>query len=278
MQSTFHEKIKNLWVKSKTYVCVGLDPDIFKIPKHLSQEKYSVFEFNKQIIEATSDLVCSYKPQMAYYSGQRLEEQLHMTIDFIKTHCPHVPIILDSKRGDIGSTAEMYAREAFDVFQADAVTVNPYMGIETIEPFLSYKDKGIFVLCKTSNPGSGEFQNLTTDSGKKVYEVVAEKVQERYKKHSGLGLVVGATHKEDIKSVRKMAPDVPFLIPGVGAQGGSVVDVIQSAPTRDGHGLVINSSRGIIYAGDGKNFAELARKATIDLNGEISKAVESLCR
>lgn len=275
MQSSFPQKLQALWQTRQTYICVGLDPDLSKIPKHLLKEKNSVFEFNKNLIEATSDLVCSYKPQMAYYSGQRLEDQLHMTMDFLKSFCPEIPVILDSKRGDIGSTAEQYAKEAFEVYGADAVTVNPYMGLETVEPFLSYADKGVFVLCKTSNPGSGEFQNLQVAGGKRLFEIVAQSIHDKSKVHSGLGLVVGATHVEDIKSVRALASQVPFLIPGVGAQGGSVHEVVKSARSPDGHGLLINSSRGIIYASADKDYAAAARKATIQLKNEIALALES---
>lgn len=202
MQESFSSLLNSIWKKTNSYLCVGLDPDIKRLPKHLLTEKHPLFEFNRQIIEQTADLVCSYKPQLAYYSGQGLEDDLHLTMEFLAKHCAHVPVVLDAKRGDIGSTAEMYAREAFSIYKAHAVTVNPYMGLETVEPFLSDKTKGVFVLCKTSNPGSGQFQNLKTTSGKTMYEVVAETVEERAQTHSGLGLVVGATHiQEDRKSV-----------------------------------------------------------------------------
>ena len=269
MNSSFSDKLKKIWENSPSYICVGLDPDVSKIPKHLLKEKNAVSLFNQSIIENTHDLVCSYKPQMAYYSGQRLEDQLHMTMDFLKKYCPHIPVILDSKRGDIGATAEQYAKEAFDVFLADAVTVNPYMGLETIEPFLSYKDKGVFVLCKTSNPGSGEFQNLLTANGKRLFEIVATAISDRAQNHSGLGLVVGATHSEDLKAVRTLAPQVPFLIPGVGAQGGSVRDVLDYGLNSFGHGVLINSSRAIIYASSDRDYAVAARQATLELKSQI---------
>lgn len=271
MQESFISLLNTIWKKTNSYLCVGLDPDIKKIPKHLLSEKYPVFEFNKQIIEATSDLVCSYKPQLAYYSGQGIEDQLHLTMEFLAKHCPHVPVVLDAKRGDIGSTAELYAREAFEIYKAHSVTVNPYMGMETVEPFLSDKTKGVFVLCKTSNPGSGQFQNLKTSSGKKVYEEVATLVEERGKTHGGLGLVVGATHIHDLKTVRAMAPHVPLLVPGVGEQGGSLEDVLKYGKSKEGHGLLINSSRGIIYAGNDKDFAKKSREAAKALFDNMSR-------
>jgi orotidine-5'-phosphate decarboxylase len=261
VQESFSSLLNSIWKKTNSYLCIGLDPDLKKLPKHLLSEKHPVFEFNRQLIEQTADLVCSYKPQLAYYSGQDIEDDLHLTMDFLAKYCPHIPIILDAKRGDIGSTAEMYAREAFSIYKAHAVTVNPYMGIETVEPFLSDKSKGVFVLCKTSNLGSGQFQNLKTTEGKAVYEVVAQAVEQRAQTHSGLGLVVGATHIQDLQTVRAMAPSVPLLVPGVGEQGGSLSDVLKFGRDKNGHGLVINSSRGIIYAGSDKDFAAQSRSA-----------------
>lgn len=271
-EGSFYSKLNALWQKTGSYLCVGLDPDLKKLPNHLVREKFPVFEFNKQIIDQTLDLVCAYKPQLAYYAGQGLEDQLHMTIAHLQKQAPHIPIILDAKRGDIGSTAEMYAREAFDIFKCDAVTVNPYMGFETLEPFLKYKDKGVIVLCKTSNPGSGEMQNLKTAQGSLVYELVAQTAQQRFSTHQGLSLVVGATHIDDLKKVRAVAPDVPLLVPGVGEQGGSVSEVVQFGRAKKGHGLMINSSRGIIYAGEGKDFAHKSREVAVQLVQEMKKA------
>jgi orotidine-5'-phosphate decarboxylase len=259
VQESFNSLLNSIWKKTNSYLCVGLDPDLKRLPKHLLSEKYPIFEFNRQIIEETADLVCSYKPQLAYYSGQGVEDDLHLTMDFLEKHCPHIPVILDAKRGDIGSTAEMYAREAFSIYKAHAVTVNPYMGIETVEPFLSDKNKGVFVLCKTSNLGSGQFQNLKTSDGKAVYEVVAQAVEKRAQTHMGLGLVVGATHIQDLQTVRSLAPNVPLLVPGIGEQGGSLSDVLQFGRDKNGHGLLVNSSRGIIYAGSEKDFATRSR-------------------
>lgn len=272
MQESFSSKLNSIWQKTNSYLCVGLDPDLKRIPKHLLTEKNPIFEFNKQIISETADLVCAFKPQLAYYSGQGVEDQLHLTLDYIHKHCSHVPIILDAKRGDIGSTAEMYAREAFHIYKCDSVTVNPYMGLETVEPFLSDASKGVFVLCKTSNPGSGQYQNLKTTDGLAVYEHVARHVEARAKTHAGLGLVVGATHIEDLKSVRAAAPSVALLVPGVGEQGGSVEDVIRFGKAKNGHGLLINSSRGIIYAGNDKDFAKKSRAAAQLLVDQMKRA------
>lgn len=274
MQESFSSQLESLWQKTGSYLCIGLDPDLKKIPQHLVSAKNPVFEFNKQIIDETLDLVCAYKPQLAYYSGQGIEDQLHMTIAYLKNVAPQVPIILDAKRGDIGTTAEMYAREAYTVYSCDAVTVNPYMGFETVEPFLAHKTKGVFVLCKTSNPGSGEFQNLQVDDGETVYERVARSAQQRFSTHRGLGLVVGATHIEDLKRVRRVAPDVPLLVPGVGEQGGSVVDVVRYGQAQGGHGLLINSSRGVIYASGEADFAKKARDVAMKLVQQMKKASE----
>lgn len=273
MQESFSNKLNTIWQKTNSYLCVGLDPDVRRVPKHLTTLKNPVFEFNKQIIEATHDMVCSYKPQLAYYSGQGLEDQLHLTLEFLRSHCAHIPVVLDAKRGDIGSTAEMYAREAFEVYKADAVTVNPYMGLETVEPFLVDKNKGVFVLCKTSNLGSGQYQNLKTVEGATLFELVAKHVHERGVKQSGIGLVVGATHIEDLKSVRAIAPNAWLLVPGVGEQGGSVEEVVRHGRAKSGHGLLINSSRGIIYAGNEKDFAQKAREAAKKIVQQVAKAI-----
>lgn len=273
MNASFIAKLKKIWTDSNSYLCVGLDPDIRKLPKHLLSEKFPIFEFNKQIIEETARYVCAFKPQLAYYSGQGVEDQLHMTLDFLHKEFSHIPILLDAKRGDIGSTADMYAKEAFEVYKADAVTVNPYMGMETVEPFLKDKSKGVFVLCKTSNPNSDEYQNLKTKNGRTVYEHVALAVDKRAKDHSGLGLVVGATHVQDLKNVRALAPDVPILVPGVGEQGGSIEDVILYGRDSSGYGLIISSSRSIIYAGQGKDFAKKSNLAAKSIFEQMQRAL-----
>lgn len=263
------EMIQKRWSSAQTMVCVGLDPDLNKIPAHLKNHATPIFEFNKQIIDATQDLVCTFKPQIAYYAAQRAEDQLQMTVDYIKKTYPEVPVILDAKRGDIGDTAEMYAREAFDIYGAHALTVNPYMGGDTLQPFLKRKDKGIIVLCKTSNAGSDEFQNRVLGDGKKIFEVVAEKACGEWNTNRNVSIVVGGTHLEDLAHVRKISGDLPFLVPGVGAQGGDVVEIVRRGRNSQGTGLMINSSRGIIYASSGNDFAEKARKATMELRDQI---------
>ncbi len=266
---TFYKKLEYIWEENKSLVCVGLDPDLTKIPSLLLKEKHPIFTFNKEIIDATSDIVCSYKPQVAYYAGQNVENELQMTIDYIKENYPSVPIIFDSKRGDIGSTAQMYAKEVFERYQADAVTVNPLMGTDTLKPFLDYADKGVIALCRTSNPSGDELQNLLVD-GVPVYEIIAEYAKTKWNYNKNLLLVVGATYPDELGKIRKICPNIPFLVPGVGAQGGDVEKVLENGLTKNKTGLIINSSRGIIYAGKDADFAEASRAATIKLNDMIN--------
>jgi orotidine-5'-phosphate decarboxylase len=249
------DQINNLIIKNKTFLCVGLDPDLKKIPAEFLKKDQPLFEFNKTVIEATKNLVCAYKPQVAYYAAQGAEVELVETIRYIRKL--NIPVILDSKRGDIGETAEMYAREAFARYEADAVTVNPYMGGETLEPFLKYKEKGVVVLCKTSNPGSGDLQDLVeTKSGKTLYELVAEKAFRDWNKNNNVLLVVGATQTEPLAKIRRLVGDMTLLVPGVGAQGGDLKSVLSVGLNSQKRGLIINSSRAIIYASGGKDFAE----------------------
>ncbi|MCP3966350.1 MAG: orotidine-5'-phosphate decarboxylase [Lentisphaerae bacterium] len=264
------EKLNNIWEKNNSLVCVGLDPDLTKLPECLKAEEYPIFEFNKQIVDATHDIVCAYKPQAAYYAGQNADDQLKMTIDYIRENYPEVPVILDVKRGDIGSTAEMYAKEAFERYQADAVTVNPYMGMDTLKPFMDYADRGTIILCRTSNPSSCELQELVS-SDKMIFEHVAELARDKWNYNNNVMLVIGATFPEELGRVRALCPEIPFLVPGVGAQGGDVQKVLENGATADGLGLVINSSRGIIYAGKDENFAVASREATQKLNALINQ-------
>lgn len=259
--------LDGLWQRHQSLLCVGLDPDLQKIPSALKSCEFPVFEFNKALIDATCDLVCAYKPQIAYYAGQGCENQLRMTMDYLRREYPHIPVILDSKRGDIGDTAEMYAREAFEHYKADAVTANPYMGGETLQPFLKNKDKGVFVLCRTSNPGAGEFQNLELQNpaGRKLYEVVAEKAASEWNANGNVGLVVGATNPDELKRVRGLVGNMPLLVPGVGAQGGDLRKILAVGRTSAGTGLVINVSRSVIYASHGHDFADAARKVAEEL-------------
>jgi orotidine-5'-phosphate decarboxylase len=268
--SSFVKKVKQCIQKNNSLVCVGLDPDLNKIPQHLRNEEFPIFAFNKAIIDATHDIVCAYKPQVAYYAGQDCEDELQMTIDYLNENYRDVPVIFDAKRGDIGSTAEMYAKEVFERYKADSITVNPLMGIDTLKPFLDFKDKGVIALCRTSNPSGDEIQNLIAD-GKPVYQHIATYAREKWNYNNNLLLVVGATYPKELGEIREICPDMLFLVPGVGAQGGDVEQVLKNGKTSDGGGLVINSSRGIIYASNGDDFADAARQATLTLRETINQ-------
>lgn len=241
-----------------------------------------VFGFNKQIVQATRDLVCAYKLNAAFYEalGERGILALGETIEFIIAEAPGVPIILDAKKGDIGNTNDGYARMAFDYFCADAITVHPYLGYESLEPFIKREDKGIFVLCRTSNKGAGEFQDLLVSSegpyAKPLYEVVAQRVSTRWNTYGNCGLVVGATCPDELKKVREIVgDDMLILIPGIGAQGGDLEKTLEAGKNSQGQGMIINSSRGIIFASGGDDFAEAARQATEELHNSITKSLRS---
>ncbi len=266
----FIQAIGNAWKERNSLVCVGLDSDIEKIPVALRSARNPLFQFNKAIIDVTADFVCAYKPQIAYYSAAGAEDDLRMTIEYIHQYHPGIPVILDAKRGDIGATAQLYAREVFDRFDADAVTVNPYMGSDTLEPFLSRRDKGIVILCRTSNPGARDVQDLISN-GRKLYQLIAEKARDSWNHNNNVLLVVGATYPEELKEIRAIVGDMPLLVPGIGAQGGDVKAAVTNGKTVAGTGMIINSSRGIIYAGRGDGFAEAAGKAALELRDEINK-------
>jgi len=266
----FIEAVETAWGKNNSLVCVGLDPDISKIPSHLREVENPLFEFNKAIVDATSDLVCAFKPQMAYYSAAQAEQDLFLTIEYIHENHPGIPVILDAKRGDIGSTAEMYANEVFDRYQADAVTVNPYLGEDSLRPFLKRKGKGVIILCRTSNPGSRDLQALESN-GEKLFQIVARKASTEWNVNDNILLVVGATFPEELKEIRSIVGEMPLLVPGIGAQGGDVERAVVNGKTQNGTGMIINSSRGIIYSSQGDDFAEAARKATKTLRDEINR-------
>ncbi|MBQ8756476.1 MAG: orotidine-5'-phosphate decarboxylase [Lentisphaeria bacterium] len=266
---TFMEKLKKAARANNSLVCVGLDPDLKKLPECLKNEKYPIFAFNKAIVDATKDYVCCYKPQAAYYAGQSADDELKMTIDYIHENYPEIPVILDVKRGDIGSTADMYAKEAFCRYNADAVTVNPYMGFDTLKPFLDYADKGVIILCRTSNPNSGDLQNLVCD-GKMIYEHVALYARDKWNYNGNIALVIGATYPEELQHIRQLCPEMTFLVPGVGAQGGDVEKVVRYGCDAEGLGMAINSSRGIIYASNGEDFAAASGNAAKELRDLIN--------
>jgi orotidine-5'-phosphate decarboxylase len=265
------QKLRAAWQANDSMVCVGLDTDPAKIPACIRDSQDAVFAFNRAIVDATADLVCAYKPQIAYYAARGAEKQLEETIAYIHDRCPAVPVILDAKRGDIGPTAEMYAREVFDRYHADAVTLNPYMGGDTLRPFLSRADRGVVILCKTSNPGSGDVQDLRVD-GEEVWRIIARKAAAEWNRNGNVLLVAGATYPRELAKLRALAPRLPFLVPGVGAQGGNVAEVVRNGSAADGRGLVINSSRAIIYADASENFAAAARAATVELRDAIRGA------
>jgi len=269
--SGFIEQLTRAWERSDSLACVGLDPEIERFPRHIAAEPSPIFQFNRAIIDATADLVCAYKPQFAHYAAYEAEDQLERTIEYIhKTH-PGVPVILDAKRGDVGNTAERYAIEAFERYGADAVTVNPYLGGDALEPFLRHADKGVVILCRTSNPGARDLQDCVIGA-RKLYQVVAELAAERWNSRGNCLLVVGATYPGDLAEVRALVGDMPLLVPGVGAQRGDVAQVVQNGQTAQGTGLIISSSRGILYASSGEDFAGAARAATQQLRGEINSS------
>jgi len=271
---TFIERLQRAWQETNSLLCVGLDPDLDKLPACVREKDNPIFEFNRQIIDQTAAYCCSYKPQIAYYSAYAAEDQLEQTIRYIKTHYPNHPVILDAKRGDIGATAGMYALEAFSRYAADAVTVNPYMGGDTLQPFLDYADKGVVVLCRTSNAGSAEFQALDCEGMPLAHRVAQQSL--RWNSHNNIMLVTGATYPAEIGEIRAIVGDMPLLVPGVGAQGGELRAVLENGLLADKTGLMINSSRGIIYASAGDDFAIAAGNAANALNSEINQVRVSL--
>jgi len=262
----FTEKLTGATRKNKSLLCVGLDPDPALMP-----DKVAVFEFNKAIIDATADLVCAYKPNLAFYEalGDEGMPALKQTIKHIPDS---IPIIADAKRGDIGNTAKAYAQALFDNFNFDAATVNPYLGFDAIEPFIQYRDKGVFILCRTSNPGAADFQSLLCEVDNKrlpLFELVALKASQ-WNTYGNIGLVVGATYPEELRLIRQSHPALPFLIPGIGTQGGDLALTVRYGVDVQGEQAIINSSRHIIYASRGKDFAEAARRAALTLRDQIN--------
>ncbi len=266
LRPTFMQQLNQAWHSQNSLLCVGLDPDIQMMPAHLQALpiEQAIFEFCKTIIDATAPYACSFKPQIAYFAAHSAENVLQDLIAYSHTHHPHIPVILDAKRGDIGSTATQYAIEAFDRYQADAVTVNPYMGFDSIEPYLNYSNKGVIVLCRTSNAGGSDLQFLNVsvdDHTRPLYQHVAHLVADKWNTNGQCALVVGATFPNEVKLVRDLVGDMPLLIPGIGAQGGDLNATLKAGLTENGTGVMINSSRGIIYASQGEDFAQAATVA-----------------
>ncbi|RZI41586.1 orotidine-5'-phosphate decarboxylase [Herbaspirillum sp. HC18] len=270
---TFIDKLSAAWTANNSLLCVGLDPDIAKFLAHLRQQPDAIYAFCKAIIDATADTACAFKPQIAYFAALRAEDQLEAICNYLRKTYPTIPIVLDAKRGDIGATAEQYAREAYERYGADAVTVNPYMGFDSVAPYLEWKDRGVIVLCRTSNPGGSDLQFLNAD-GKPIYQHVAQLVAEKWNTNGQCGLVVGATFPNELAQVRNIVGDMPLLVPGVGAQGGDVEATVKAGRTTAGTGMMINSSRAILYAKAdeqaGEDFAKAARRVAIETRDAIN--------
>lgn len=268
---TFIQKLSAAWAQNNSLLCVGLDPDVSKFPAELAQQPDAIFAFCKSIIDSTFDLACSFKPQIAYFAALRAEDQLEAICRYIKTTYPHIPIILDAKRGDIGATAEQYAREAFERYDADAVTVNPYMGFDSVAPYLEWKDRGAIVLCRTSNAGGSDLQFLNVE-GKPLYQHVAKLVADKWNTNGQCALVVGATFPNELAQVRRLIGAMPLLVPGIGAQGGDIAATVAAGKTADGAGMMINSSRAILYAQalDGESFDQAARRVALETRDAIN--------
>lgn len=259
---TFLDMLRAAATQNNSMLCVGLDPEPSRFPAAMQGDPRKIYDFCAAIVDATADLVCAFKPQIAYFAAHGAEDQLERLMQHMRSHAPQVPIILDAKRGDIGSTAEQYAKEAFERYGADAVTLSPFMGFDSVEPYLRYQGKGAFLLCRTSNPGGDDFQNqrLAGVAGEPLlYEHIARLAQGPWNRNGQLGLVVGATYPAEIERVRSLAPTVPLLIPGVGAQGGDALATVRAGWRQDGP-IVVNSSRAILYASNGADFAAAARR------------------
>jgi orotidine-5'-phosphate decarboxylase len=266
MNTAFHQRLQRAMTKS--LLCVGLDPDLAKIPLELRGAPDPLLHFNRRIIDATADIAAAYKPQIAFYSALGAEDQLAASIRHIRDQAPDALVILDAKRNDIGNTAEAYAREAFDRYGADAVTINPYMGDDSVRPFTQREDRGAVLLCRTSNPGARDFQDLVSD-GLPLYAHVARRASESWNAKRNLLLVVGATYPQEMAQLRKSHPELTFLVPGIGAQGGDLDATLEAGLDANRAGLLINSSRGIIYAGGGAPTA--IRAAALELHESIQR-------
>lgn len=274
MSMIFQRKLDVIMQRNDSFLCVGLDSDVRKLPKHLVREKYPQFVFNKAIIDATHDLVSAYKPNSAFYESRGADgiRELKMTCDYLHASYSEVPIILDAKRGDIGSTNEGYVSYAFDYLGVDAITLHPYLGREALQSFFDRKDKGCIILCKTSNRGAGEFQDLVlTKKGKPLYQIIADKVANDWNTNGNCLLVVGAPYPEELAIVRRIVGDMTLLVPGIGTQGGNLEKTMKAGVNSKGAGIIINASRSIIFADSGNGFAEKARQETMKLRDEINR-------
>jgi orotidine-5'-phosphate decarboxylase len=277
---TFLNQLRDAETRNQSMLCVGLDPEPSRFPAGIARDAEGIHDFCARIVEATADLAIAFKPQIAYFAAHRAEPQLERLMARMRQIAPHVPIILDAKRGDIGSTAEQYAREAFERYGADAVTLSPFMGFDSVAPYLQYPGKGAFLLCRTSNPGGDDLQNqrlASVDGQPLLYEHVARLAQGPWNLNGQLGLVVGATYPQEIERVRALAPTLPLLIPGVGAQGGDAAATVQAGWRGDAAGatsgpIIVNSSRAILYASSGTDFADAARAAAQATRDALNRA------
>jgi orotidine-5'-phosphate decarboxylase len=271
----FMQALRKRWSTADSLVCIGLDPEPAKFPAKFADDPDAIFAFCRDIADATADYACTFKPQIAYFAAHGAEQALQRLIAHLHAAHPGIPVILDAKRGDIGSTAQQYAAEAFDRYGADAATVNPYLGRDSLQPFLDREDRGVVILCRTSNPGAGDLQDLVvrSDGGKErpLYQHVAETVAHDWNGHGNCALVVGATWPAQLREVRAIVGDLPLLVPGVGAQGGDVEAVVANAKTADGTGLIVSSSRAILYASGGDDYADAARTAALALRDGINR-------
>ncbi len=268
----FSELLSAATLLHNSLLCVGLDPDVRRFPLEVQAQDDAIFNFCKSIVDATARMACAFKPQIAYFAALGAEDQLEAVCDYIRQTYPDMPIVLDAKRGDIGATAEQYAREAFERYHAHAVTVNPYMGFDSVAPYLEWKDRGVIVLCRTSNPGGSDLQFLKVD-GRPLYQHVARLVAERWNRSGQCGLVVGATFPQELAQVRAIVGDMPLLVPGIGAQGGDIEATVKAGRTASGSGMMINSSRAILYAqprGD-ENFADAAARIARETRDKINQ-------
>ena len=274
MTHTFMQALRARWQSADTLVCVGLDPEPAKFPARFAEESDAAFAFCRDIADATAEYACAFKPQIAHFAALGAEDALQRLIAHLHAVHPGVPVILDAKRGDIGSTAQRYVAEAFERFEADAVTVNPYLGRDSVQPFLDRSDKGVVILCRTSNPGAADLQDLPVahgDATRPLYQHVAETIARAWNGHGNVSLVVGATWPEQLREVRAIVGDMPFLVPGVGAQGGDVEAVVTHAKTVDGTGLMVSSSRAILYASSADDYADAAAREARTLRDAINR-------
>jgi orotidine-5'-phosphate decarboxylase len=268
----FVKQLEQAWRRNESLVCVGLDPEPARFPAGLRDAPDAIFAFCRDIVDATADLVCCFKPQIAHFAALRAEDALERLIAHIHAQHPGLPVILDAKRGDIGSTAQNYAIEAFDRYAADAVTANPYLGRDSVQPFVDRADRGVVLLCRTSNPGARDLQDLVVSStGQPLYRHVAMLVAREWNANGNCALVVGATYPRELAEVREIVGAMPLLVPGVGAPGGDVAAVVQNGKSAAGTGLIVSSSRAILYAGADGDFAAAARRDTHVLRDEINR-------